>query len=368
MRKYTLGLKGLPFRPDSKQVIYVENEYDEEVNRYIQDNYDRIVQTFRDLGHEFCYLPYLARELASSPSVRYYAPFSSGDFKPAADVKSDFILNWMLHPEDRESIEPSLLYCLPCSTQRGYTGEVSLCHGFPIKGSGRGATFDLSRLLDYIRIELFYYARKEIKFSRALNEEAAAFYESLPEELKERVRQLEAIAKELRQAGVKDAMLDYFTHGQPKVAPMRITSDYRIVVGGHEVGLTAPKSLSLYLLYLNHAEGIAYKDLEYCTDELKEIYRLVKRRDVLTGSMAGSIERMARSGTELSWHLKFIRSEFEALFEERLSRSYTIEGVQGEARAVALPRSMVSWECVMPRPTIIPRVAGRHEPVRDDFG
>ena len=32
--KYTLGLKGLPFEPHPKQIIYVENEYNEEVNKY----------------------------------------------------------------------------------------------------------------------------------------------------------------------------------------------------------------------------------------------------------------------------------------------------------------------------------------------
>ncbi len=32
---FTLGLKKLPFNPNTRQIIYVENEYDEEVNRYI---------------------------------------------------------------------------------------------------------------------------------------------------------------------------------------------------------------------------------------------------------------------------------------------------------------------------------------------
>ena len=31
--KPTITLKNLPFKPEKKQVIYVENEYDEKVNR-----------------------------------------------------------------------------------------------------------------------------------------------------------------------------------------------------------------------------------------------------------------------------------------------------------------------------------------------
>lgn len=40
--KYTLALKDLPFEPLRNQIIYVENGYDEVVNKFILDNYDKI--------------------------------------------------------------------------------------------------------------------------------------------------------------------------------------------------------------------------------------------------------------------------------------------------------------------------------------
>jgi len=35
--KYTVSFKGLPFEPDKKQVIYVENQYDERINAIIRE-------------------------------------------------------------------------------------------------------------------------------------------------------------------------------------------------------------------------------------------------------------------------------------------------------------------------------------------
>ena len=46
----TLGLKKLPFKQDKSQIIYVESKYDEEINRYIQENYDKIRSHFELRG------------------------------------------------------------------------------------------------------------------------------------------------------------------------------------------------------------------------------------------------------------------------------------------------------------------------------
>lgn len=44
--KYTLGLKQLPFVQDTKDILYVENNYDQDVNAYIQKNYERIAHNY----------------------------------------------------------------------------------------------------------------------------------------------------------------------------------------------------------------------------------------------------------------------------------------------------------------------------------
>ena len=45
--KYTVAFKGLPFEPDKKQVIYVENQYDERINAIIREIYEQLKWTFK---------------------------------------------------------------------------------------------------------------------------------------------------------------------------------------------------------------------------------------------------------------------------------------------------------------------------------
>ncbi len=366
--KYLLGLRQLPFKQSINQIIYVENEYDEDVNRYIQENYQRITQHFKSKGYDFCYIPFLGKELVESTSIRYYAPFSPKDFKPVADLKSDFILKWMLNQEKRSCIKPSLLYYHPYSKLSDYKEAICQFRGITLKDSGYEKTNDLSSILQMIHQAITYYDWQVPRFQLASQEEADEFYNNLPEEKKERMQLLMKLAAEFRQDGVRCAMLDYFTHGQPKVSPVRITKDYRIIISDNniEVGLAA-KSKALYFLFLNHQEPMTYKDLQSCEAEIKEIYRLLKGRDVLPNKMQDSIVKVVTERNQTSWYINDIRGEFDALFEEQISRNYTIERSQNDVRSISLSRENVIWECEMPKPTKIPQIVGKHERVRNDF-
>ena len=44
--RYSIAFKDLPFKPEERQVIYVENLYDERINAIIRDNYERIKWNF----------------------------------------------------------------------------------------------------------------------------------------------------------------------------------------------------------------------------------------------------------------------------------------------------------------------------------
>lgn len=55
--KYSIALKDLPFEPERRQVIYVENQYDERINTIIKDNYERLKWSFKRTNLDFVYLP-----------------------------------------------------------------------------------------------------------------------------------------------------------------------------------------------------------------------------------------------------------------------------------------------------------------------
>jgi hypothetical protein len=48
--KYSIAFKDLPFEPESRQVIYVENQYDGRINAIIMENYEQLKRAFSQAG------------------------------------------------------------------------------------------------------------------------------------------------------------------------------------------------------------------------------------------------------------------------------------------------------------------------------
>ena len=51
-----ISFKDLPFVPVEGQVIYVEQSYNDKLNKFIRNNYEWLKATFRNQGLEFCFL------------------------------------------------------------------------------------------------------------------------------------------------------------------------------------------------------------------------------------------------------------------------------------------------------------------------
>ena len=56
-----LQFQGLPFRPDDKQVFYIEGTHDLQYNGLLELEYRRISDAFQRHCLQFCYLPKLFR-------------------------------------------------------------------------------------------------------------------------------------------------------------------------------------------------------------------------------------------------------------------------------------------------------------------
>ena len=101
---------------------------------------------------------------------------------------------------------------------------------------------------------------------------------------------------------------------------------------------------AVYLLFLNHPDGIVFKELTDYREELLDIYKKLKplglnKRTIqsiedLTNPLLNSInEKCAR-----------IRSAFIKEFDESLAKNYFVTGERGEAKKITLPRDLVIWE------------------------
>lgn len=133
---------------------------------------------------------------------------------------------------------------------------------------------------------------------------------------------------------------------QIKFSRITITKDCSILLTDYdnrEVKME-PITKVVYLLYLKHPEGIAFKHLPDFRKELADIYakirplglndRVLKSIDDVTNPLLNSInEKCSR-----------IKAAFLSEVDASLADHYYITGKSGEEKKITLPRNLVIWE------------------------
>ena len=132
---------------------------------------------------------------------------------------------------------------------------------------------------------------------------------------------------------------------QIKLSKLTITKDYTLLLSDYnkEVKLE-PIVKAVYLLYLNHPEGIAFKYLPDHRKELADIYQKIKPFG-LNDRAIRSIEDVTNPLlNSINEKCSRVRAAFMPLVDASLLDQYIIIGKSGEAKKIDLPRNLVVWE------------------------
>jgi len=129
------------------------------------------------------------------------------------------------------------------------------------------------------------------------------------------------------------------------LSKLTITKDYSILLSDYnaEVKLE-PIVKAIYLLFLNHPEGIVFKCLPDYRKELAEIYQKIKPyglNDRVIRSIEDATNPLLNSINE---KCSRVRAAFQSVVPSALLDQYTITGKSGEAKKISLPRDLVVWE------------------------
>ena len=101
---------------------------------------------------------------------------------------------------------------------------------------------------------------------------------------------------------------------------------------------------AVYLLYLNHPEGIAFKCLPDYRKELADIYQKIKPFG-LTERAIRSIEDVTNPLlNSINEKCARIRKAFVNVMDSKAADPYIIKGMRGGIKKIALPRELVVWE------------------------
>ena len=130
-----------------------------------------------------------------------------------------------------------------------------------------------------------------------------------------------------------------------KVSRLTIAKDCTILLSDYQKEVKMePIVKAIYLLYLKHPEGIAFKCLPDYRKELANIYQKIKPFG-LTERAIRSIEDVTNPLlNSINEKCSRVRAAFQSEVDPTLLEQYIITGKSGEVKKVMLSRDMIVWE------------------------
>ena len=333
--KFEFQLKG---KLDSKELVYVASEEDKSLTDLFETHPEVLEGWGQMIGFHIIYLPLLMKRLKEKRVLKYRAPYlTDADFNNI-EIGNDFLLQYLDNPEDKDRMKHGFIRTE--NIHRGDDGKDKAINRFyPLSSEGGEPLADqLHRIGKQITSEK-YKANRFIEGKTQNGDYHDDDTEELMEEVKERICKL-------RQRGIAEYLLERLIHPDDKLSRLVITKDYRITLPDYqnmEIKME-PIVKAVYLLFLKHPEGIAFKCLPDHRKELAEIYtklrptglsdRALQSIEDVTNPLLNSInEKCAR-----------IRGAFVGEFDDYMAKYYYIDGQRGAVKKIALPRDLVIWE------------------------
>ena len=372
-----------PFHFDPDTYLYLENVLNENLNLCIKRNLDKIDKVFKEYGFRFIYLPYWKPDrtnihltnLSDEQTIKVHrfldevntvecthllcgalhidkSEIDSGIFHFACYMYDDSLFrteilqtrftHFLMRDVTDETIEE---FC------RRYCEMIVDSRNRPI---GCFSAVKLKRHLSHW----------EVKEMHGHPHEDYADY-TFPNNMKDIAENIKKEIETLKEGGYFELLLH--TLGDetinelrnvklnPSLSKIEITADYKLLLSdyGKEVKMT-PLQKTLYIFYLRHPEGVAFKMLSAYYDELLAIYKVLSNREDLQ-KQQHSIRRLVdATDNAINEKCSRIKEAFLKVTDDFIAQNYYIclkkerlnkEGVlyTNLLKRITLPRELVLY-------------------------
>ena len=132
---------------------------------------------------------------------------------------------------------------------------------------------------------------------------------------------------------------------QIKFSRLTITKDGTVMLTDYKKEVRMePLTKAVYLLFLKHPEGIAFKALPDYRKELAELYTIIKPFG-LNDRVIKSIEDVTNLLlNSINEKCSRIKAAFQTEVDASLADQYYVTGKSGEPKRVTLPRKLIFWD------------------------
>ena len=339
---------------NSNELIYVANEEDKALKDLFENKPEVFEGWGQMMGFHVVYLPLLMKRLANKEVLQYRAPYLSEAEVANTAIGNDFLLQYLENPGEKGRIKHGFIRTE--DIHRGGDGKdkainrfypLSSQSGEPIADQlhkiGKQISFEKSqheKLLEYRNFDDFGnipdISEADAHFNSQIDNENT---DDLIEEVKIKIAML-------RQRGISQYLLEQLIHPDDRLSRLVITKDFRLILPDYnnmEIKLE-PLAKAVYLLFLNHPEGILFKYLPDYREELAKIYNRLKPTG-LTDRAIQSIEDVTNPLlNSINEKCARIRGAFVGQFDDHIARHYYIDGHRGDAKKITLPRELIIWE------------------------
>ena len=333
----------LPFTISEKQIVYTEGSYNEEVNSFIQQNYDKICAHFKYRGYEFCYIPYMTKQTDKNTEDKA-SPYevSIEDICVTSDQ-----LQRILVGERAITKGPQLMYY--CSHfQRNDEPGKSILELIEVDMAQLSPDMHeiLDVIIDQIRKSTPPAPRYSLSSNHSMYDTMKTTYPDDKDEVWKLIHEIESRVEHLADQGIDEKILHQIVAKPEVVSRMVITRDYRITLPDYddmEINMT-PLVKAVYLLFLRHPEGIVLKYLEDYRKELVEIYTGIKGLPLDEKMMQSVVDATNPLNNSINEKVARIREAFVTRLKESLATNYIVHGGRGEAKRIPLHREFIEWQ------------------------
>ena len=253
-----------------KELIYVASEEDKELTDLFENKPEVFEGWGQMMGFHVVYLPLLMKRLANKEVLQYRAPYLSEAEVANTAIGNDFLLQYLENPGEKGRIKHGFIRTE--DIHRGGDGKdkainrfypLSSQSGEPIADQlhkiGKQISFEKSqheKLLEYRNFDDFGnipdISEADAHFNSQIDNENT---DDLIEEVKIKIAML-------RQRGISQYLLEQLIHPDDRLSRLVITKDFRLLLPDYnnmEIKLE-PLAKAVYLLFLNHPEGILFNN------------------------------------------------------------------------------------------------------------
>ena len=335
----------LPFAISERQIVYTEGSYNEEVNSFIQQNYDEICAHFKEYGYEFCYIPYMTNHSESDLDLDEDSDIYKVGIEDIC-VTSDQLQRILIGERAITKGPQLMFYC--SHFKEDNEPDKSILKLIEIDLSQLSP--DMHEILDVIERQINNSKPSQPRYSLCDNhsmfDTMKTTYPDDKDEVWKLIHEIESRVEHLADKGIDEKILHQIVAKPEVVSRMVITRDYRIILPDYddmEINMT-PLVKAVYLLFLRHPEGIILKHLEDYRKELIEIYTGIKGLPLDEKMKQSVVDATNPLNNSINEKVARIREVFVTRFKESLATNYIVHGGKGKAKRIPLHREYVEWQ------------------------